>query len=303
MDAPVGWRRASVWSCPSFSVAAWVAVALILCQERAAHAQPREGPSVSDESPAVTSAAPAGSSRSSFDVSFGTLVVSDYNYRGYTLSDHKPSVSGYFEATYDILFAGAYASSVNFPGVPSLQMTYSAGVRPVFGPVTVEVGAGYYNYPGSHGIIDYPEYYVRPSYAVNPKLTLGLNIYYAPDYIRSGAWENYISATAKYSITDALSVSGEIGRQRYGTTDATNVSPAVALPDYTYWNFGFAYKHDFITFDVHFHDNTLSRQRCFLITGTGDAVRGSNGCGAALIGTVSLDTTLSTFKTLVARAK
>ena len=144
---------------------------------------------------------------------------------------------------------------------------------------------------------------MRPSYAVNPKLTLGLNIYYAPDYIRSGAWENYTSATAKYAITDALSVSGEIGRQRYGITDATEVAPAIALPDYTYWNLGFSYKYDFITFDVHFHDNTLSKQRCFLITGTGDPVRGSNGCGAALIGTVSLDSTLSAFKTLVAAAK
>jgi uncharacterized protein (TIGR02001 family) len=239
----------------------------------------------------------------SFDVSFGALITSDYNYRGYTLSNHQPSVSSYFEATYDILFAGAYASSVSFPGVPSLQMTYSAGVRPVFGPVTVEVGVGYYNYPGSHGIIDYPEYYLRPSYVVSSKLTLGLNVYYAPDYIRSGAWENYISGTAKYAITDALSISGEIGRQLYGTTNATPEIPAIALPDYTYWNFGFSYKYDFVTVDIRFHNNTLSKQRCFLITGTGDPVSGSNGCGSAVIGTISLDSTLSALKTTMAAEK
>ena len=36
---------------------------------------------------------------------FVTAVTSDYNYRGYTLSDHLPSVSGNVEATYNIFFA------------------------------------------------------------------------------------------------------------------------------------------------------------------------------------------------------
>ena len=107
----------------------------------------------------VNATALSGSKPPSFDIRFNALITSDYNYRGYTLSDHQRSVSGSFEATYGIFFAGVNAGSVDMPGLPSLQLTHSAGIRPVFGPVTVEVAVGYYNYPGSGGIVDYPEYY------------------------------------------------------------------------------------------------------------------------------------------------
>ena len=235
-----------------------------------------------------------------FDVTFGTLAMTEYNYRGYTLSDHKASVSAYFEGTYAILFARLYASSVRLPNLPSLQNTYSAGVRPVFDAITVEIGVDYYSYPGSHGIIDYPEYYLRPSYVVNRKLTLGLNFYYAPNYIRSGAWENYISVTAKYAITDTISFSSEIGRQRFGTTEPAVLALPVKLPDYSYWNVGLAYTNKIATFDLRYHATTLSKQNCFLFTGTGDAASGSRNCGPAIIATMSLASSLPALKALIA---
>jgi len=173
-------------------------------------------------------------------------------------------------------------------------------VRPVFDAITAEIGVDYYSYPGSHGIIDYPEYYLRPSYVVNSKLTLGLNFYYAPNYIRSGAWENYVSATAKYAITETISLSSEIGRQRFGTTEATILVLPVKLPDYSYWNIGFAYTYKIATFDLRYHAATLSKQHCFLITGTGDLASGSRNCGSAIIATLSLVPSLSAFKVLIA---
>jgi hypothetical protein len=72
-----------------------------------------------------------------------------YNYRGYTLSDHKPSASTNFEATYSVLFANVDAASVQIPMPSQLQMTDYAGIRPVFGPITAETGVAYYSYPGS----------------------------------------------------------------------------------------------------------------------------------------------------------
>jgi hypothetical protein len=70
---------------------------------------------------------------SKFDVSVAAAITSDYNYRGYTLSDHKPSVSANFEATYNILFAAIDAASVQIPMLSQLQMTDYVGIRPVFG--------------------------------------------------------------------------------------------------------------------------------------------------------------------------
>jgi len=67
-----------------------------------------------------------------FDIKIIASIASDYNFRGYTLSDHKPSLSTNFEATYNILFAAVNAASVHVPMVSQLQMTDYAGIRPVF---------------------------------------------------------------------------------------------------------------------------------------------------------------------------
>jgi hypothetical protein len=106
-------------------------------------------------------------------------------------SDHKPSVSTNFEATYNILFAAVDAASVQIPMLSQLQMTDYAGIRPVFGPITVETGVAYYSYPGSVIDTSYPEYYVAPKYTLSSKFTIEVNVYYAPNYSRTGAWENF----------------------------------------------------------------------------------------------------------------
>jgi uncharacterized protein (TIGR02001 family) len=233
--------------------------------------------------------------RPSFDMTFGTRVTSDYNYRGYTLSDHLPSVSAYFEATYGPIFAGLEANTVRLAGLPPIQMTYSAGVRPKFGAATFEFGGRYYNDPGSGGVIDYPEFFFRPSYAFTPRLTVGVDLNYAPDYIRSGAWETYFSTNAKYALSDSFNLSGEVGLQQFGPVSA-GARSAQGLPTYGYGNIGVAYIHKIATVDLRFHATTLSKQECFLITGSGDATSGSNGCGPAIILSFSLDSSLSTLR-------
>ncbi len=249
--------------------------------------------------PAPSTAAkvePATNSGSTFDINVSASVTSDYNYRGYTLSDHRPSASTNWEATYNIFFAGINAASVQMPLLSQIQTTSYGGIRPVFGNLTVETGVGYFSYPGIPIDISYPEYYFAPSYALTPKLNVGVNIYYAPDYSRTGAWENYDSVTAKYTFDSGLSVSGELGRQSFSTTKANALAPAVKLPDYTYWNFGFAYNYKVLTFDLRYFSTTLSKQDCNLITGTAPLGAGSNGCTPAIIGTLSWSANLSGLK-------
>jgi uncharacterized protein (TIGR02001 family) len=182
------------------------------------------------------------------------------------------------------------------PMLSQFQMTDYAGIRPVFGKLTVETGVGYFSYLGSPIDISYPEYYIAPSYALTPKLTVGANVYYAPDYSRTGAWENYDSVDAKYTFDSGLAISGELGRQSFSTTKATAVAAAVKLPDYTYWNFGFSYAYKVVTFDLRYFATTLSKQNCNLITGTAPIGTGSNGCDPAIIGTLSWSGNLSGLK-------
>jgi uncharacterized protein (TIGR02001 family) len=240
--------------------------------------------------------APRTDATSKLDASVTASITTDYIYRGYTLSNHEPSASTNFEATYNILFADVTADSVQIPMLSQLQMTDYAGIRPVFGPATVETGVAYYSYPGSAIDISYPEYYVAPSYAVTSKFTIGVSTYYAPDYSRTGAWENFDSINAKYTFDSGFAISGELGRQSFGTTKATAMDAAHKLPDYTYWNLGFSYTYKALTFDLRYFATTLSKQSCFLITGTGQAAAGSNGCDPAVVATLSWNTSLSGLK-------
>ena len=272
-----------------------LATAIVGVQSLAVKAQ--QSDSATPPAPSTTTRpAPPKDATSSFDVNLGAAITSDYNYRGYTLSDHKPSASTTFEAKYNVLFAGVNTASVKMPNLSQLQMTDYAGIRPTFGKLTVEAGVAYYSYPGSAIDISYPEYYVAPTYALTSKLTVGLSAYFAPDYSRTGAWENYNAIQAKYTFDSGLSFSGELGRQGFGTTTATPSSPAYKLPDYTYWNLGFSYAYKAVTFDLRYFATTLSRQSCFLITGTGQAATGSNGCDPAVIATLSWNASLSGLK-------
>lgn len=244
----------------------------------------------------ATKLEPAKETPSTFDVSAGASITSDYNYRGYTLSDHRPSASVNFEATYNILFAGINGASVQMPMLSQFQMTNYGGIRPKFGDLTVETGVAYFSYPGSDIEVSYPEYYITPRYALTSKLTIGANAYYAPDYSRTGAWENYDSINAKYTFDSGLALSGELGRQSFGTTRATALAVATKLPDYTYWNLGFSYTYSVLTFDLRYFATTLSKQSCNLITGTAPLGQGTNDCTPAIIGTLSWSTNLSGLK-------
>ena len=272
-----------------------IAIAIASTQPPAAKAQ--QSDSATPPAPSTTTRpAPPKDATSSFDVNFGAAITSDYNYRGYTLSDHKPSASTNIEATYNVLFVGVNPASVEMPKLSHLQMTDYAGIRPTFGMLTVEAGVAYYSYPGSATNISYPEYYMAPTYALTSKLAVGLDAYFAPDYSRTGAWENYNAIHAKYTFDSGLSFSGELGRQAFGTTTATPSSPAYKLPDYIYWNLGFSYAYKAVTFDLRYFATTLSKQSCFLITGTGQLATGSNGCSPAVIGTLSWNANLSGLK-------
>jgi uncharacterized protein (TIGR02001 family) len=165
-----------------------LAIAIIGIVPMAANAQSLD----SATPPAPSTSAklePAEESKSSLGVNLGASLTSDYNYRGYTLSDHRPSASTTIEATYNIFFAGIDSASVQIPMLSQFQMTNYAGIRPVFGKLTVESGVAYFSYPGSAIDVSYPEAYIAPSYALTSKLTLRLNAYYAPDYSRTGAWK------------------------------------------------------------------------------------------------------------------
>jgi uncharacterized protein (TIGR02001 family) len=237
--------------------------------------------------PPIVSKAPTAKPQSedaaTFDAKFSAALTSNNIFRGYTLSNNLPSTSGNVEASYAIFFTSLNGASVQIPQLSQFQLSSMTGLRPKFGALTLEAGFAYYTYPHSARDLSYGEIYLAPSYDITSKLTLGLSVYYGPNYYRSGAWENYDAVTGKYDFGHGLVLSAELGRQNFGTTAAT---PPIKLPDYIYGNVGATYTYKALVFDLRFHGTTLSRQSCFLITGTGSPA-GSNGCRSTVVGTVS----------------
>jgi uncharacterized protein (TIGR02001 family) len=290
-------------TCHSLPTSAALAIAAVVAAWSPANAQQADSTTAA---PPMDTKAPAAKtptdSDATFDAKFNAALTSDYNYRGYTLSNHLPSVSSNVELDYSIFFTSVNGASVQFPGLSHFQMTNTVGLRPVFDKLTIEGGVGYYSYPGSVVDESYAELYLSPSYVID-KLTLGVNFYYAPTYYRTGAWENYNSITGKYDLGSGWQLSGELGHQGFGTTNPTATSPPIKLPDYVYGNIGVTYTYKSLAFDVHVHATTLSKQSCFLITGTGSATGGSNGCDPAIIGTVTWSTTASEVKAALGEKK
>ena len=76
--------------------------------------------------------------------------------------------------------------------------------------------------------VSFFEAYAKLNYTINDNWAFGLNEYYSPNFLNSGAWGNYSSITGKYTAPSTvfgtsgvgMYVSGEFGRQWLGTSDA-----------------------------------------------------------------------------------
>ena len=202
--------------------------------------------------------APPALAPSPFDVAFGAALVSDYNFRGITQSNHKPSVWAYFEPRYDIikdlqLYAGIAGESIVFPNRAAAEIDLYAGIRPTLGALTLDFGVWYYWYPGGecfHNLaafgvdcvqngalpvngnvvtsdLSFLELYAKATYKVNDQVTFGGAAYYSPSVLNSGADGTYVSANAKFTAPSnvlpnglGLYVSAEVGHWFLGTSDS-----------------------------------------------------------------------------------
>jgi hypothetical protein len=275
-----------------------------------------------------------------WDVAFGAALMSDYNFRGISQSDRGPSVSGYIEPRFKImpnleLYAGVGGLSVKLPTDPGAEIDIYGGIRPTLGPVSFDFGVMYYYYPreqqifglptGGPGVLSFPttqpgvgfvpwtkantdflEIYGKASWTFADVFTLGAAVYYADDWLNTGAHGTYGALTAKLAAPTGMLgslgayISGELGHYWLGTTDAFFGN--VNLPDYTYWNLGLGLTYSVFTLDLRYHDTDATQAECFVLTGdlqgldSGPRPGRSRWCSSAFIAKLSVDTTLNALK-------
>ena len=249
-----------------------------------------------------------------FDIAFGGLVQSDYNFRGISQSNRSPGVGGYAEARFNVitdwqLYVGIGGLSVSFPrpfgSDPAAEIDIYGGIRPTFGPLALDIGLLYYYYPSEFGFqTDFLEFYGKAVYTFNPMVAVGANLFYSSNWLNTGASGTFASGTLKLTAPSGVLpndigayTSGEFGRYWLGTTKASLGS--VPLIDYNYWNIGFGLTWKAFTLDFRYHDTDLSQVQCFSLTAiptfTNFPPR-SNWCDEAFIVKLSFDTTAAALK-------
>lgn len=135
-----------------------------------------------------------------FDIAFGGVVMSDYNFRGVSQSNRGWSGGAYFEPQLSIgfgtLYAGIAAYGIDWPSTapaygftnPSAEVDLYGGWRNTFGALSVDLGFIYYYYPkelwnGVTSQSDFYEFYGKFGYAITPDLSVGANVFYTPDLL------------------------------------------------------------------------------------------------------------------------
>jgi uncharacterized protein (TIGR02001 family) len=244
-----------------------------------------------------------------FAITLGGALLSDYLYRGISLSDRGPSVSSSVEVARGGFYVSGQVYTVRLPTDPAAELTLTGGIRREVAGVEFDLSAEYYYYPGEtpapgSGTTNYWQYGISASRRIFDAFEIVGRATYAPNSWNSGAWGAYGSGEIKIDLPKfklpnqkevTWTLGAELGHQSFGTT-----SQGSALPSYAHWRLGAAFKYDVLSFDLSYHDTNLSTEDCFVLAGdsatSGVGRFGANPdglqshlCGRALVATLSFE--------------
>ena len=181
-----------------------------------------------------------------WDFAFGSAIMNDYVFRGVTQSNHKPSVTAYFEPRYNVtkdvqLYIGSSFESISFANRAAAEVDIYGGIRPTFGAFAFDFGVWGYLYPGGTCFfgatndfagkpvgtecaqnallngnvmkkdVSFFEGYAKVNYTVNDMWQFGADEFYSPNFLNSGAWGNYASVTGKFTAPSTTFGSSGVG--------------------------------------------------------------------------------------------
>src|SRR5262249_35725361 len=186
-----------------------------------------------------------------FKLMIGSMLMSDYIYRGISYSAHQPSVATYIDAQQGWFYGYTNFNSVRFSTSPAVEVTVTVGARPTLGPFEFDIGAAYYYYPGElvPALANSGEAHATVSSQRTDKIPLAPALASSPNICPTGAWGPYAAGTFSFDLPSELvptdvgwTLSVDIGRWLFGpTSSGGGVSAAgggLPLPDFTNWRAG-----------------------------------------------------------------
>ena len=199
-----------------------------------------------------------------FTYSFNIAGTSDYVFRGITQNDNDPTMQGGMDFGYGILYAGGWASGINFDAIfndADLEIDWYGGIKPTWGIATFDFGAIYYSYPNAGYQIappigfdlNYWELKAGVSGTIHKDLALGLMVYYSPDYFAQTGSVWTVEGTGGYTFHAVgpftPSITGVVGYQdgQDAYYEAWN-----GFDHYWYFNGGLVLAVEKISFDFRY---------------------------------------------------
>jgi uncharacterized protein (TIGR02001 family) len=183
--------------------------------------------------PACPAAATGGNG---VDLSANVGVVSDYRFRGLSLSDRNPALQGGVDLEADMgLFAGTWASTIADYEGANVELDLYGGYAGSMAGFSYRLSANAYFYPGGRNV-DYMEFRFEAAREVGP-VTLGAEMAFVPRQRNIGTANRYFGASASVAVPglSGLTASARAGREQ-GFYDGK-----------WDWEFGLAYTRGVLT--------------------------------------------------------
>lgn len=213
---------------------------------------------------------------------FGSSVtltgVSDYIFRGISMTDEKPAVQANAELTYGIAYLGIFGSNIGDGDLAAAgyqvtgpwEVDLSAGIRPTLGPVNFDLGVLWYLYGArsnpvnlSKGDVDYVEFKISASVPLTKQLTVGVTGYYTPDQDFAIPETATVEGTAAYALPQvgvfSPSISGSLGYSNSWESDifTAGAGPFIGDDSYAYWNAGLKLTAEKFFLDFRYWDTNI----------------------------------------------
>ena len=181
-------------------------------------------------------------------------LVSDYVFRGVSLSDGAPAIQGGFDWVDDNFYVGTWASSLT----DGVELDLYAGVTPTTGPISWDFAVLGYFYPSADdepADFDYLEDVWGGIVSVTGWPSLRPAAYFAPENYGDPGEAAYVEISAAYEASDTLTFSGTFGSQ--SIEDPDGPFGAAEQDEYASWNVGAALEFGGFTLDLRYHDTDI----------------------------------------------
>ena len=219
---------------------------------------------LADDAPAPAAAAPAAAP-SGPTIAWNAGITSDYMFRGLDQSAGNVAGFGGADLTWGKVYLGTWVSHVDFEGDSFngnhtlAEVDVYGGVRPTFGPVSLDLGVIGYIYPkqpsGSN------ENYVELkglATVTAGSFTPGVSVYYSPDNSFATGHETYLEGNLAYTFKNKASVSGAVGHEFLDSVKDGGLS------GYTLWNIGATYPvTDHLSVDLRYYGTSHAAKAFF----------------------------------------